>query len=227
MIDKFENMESNIIRKEFLQWIVEWPSPLTQSIISNNWPNLLESPCYEIGCCLWQCQLRKIQITKKQQNNNYYKLGVFIIPKQIKQFKHIIALNAKIKVIISIKYKEIITDQYCQYSPNQIIYNKDDDGNIIEKIQIEEDDSNDNNIDRPQLLDQTLQIKTKDITFDINTNFIKTVDEETRVMSWGKFIPELQDVIDSKSGLIPHDNICIDIKFQVIDQCLTYKGKAD
>ena len=135
------------------------------------------------------------------------------------------ALNAKIKVIISIKYKEIITDQYSQYSPNQIIYNKDNHGNIIEKIQIEDEDNN--NIDGPQLLDQTLQIKTKDITFDINTNFIKTMDEETRVMSWGKFIPELQDLIDSKSGLIPHDNVCIDIKFQVIDQCLTYKGKTD
>lgn len=179
MIDKFENMESNIICKEFMEWIIEWPSPFTQSMISNNWPNLLQSPCYEVASCLWQSQIRKIIVNNSNNNNNKnYKLGIFITPKQIKQFKYIISLNAKIKIIICIQYKE---------------------------------------------LKESLQIKTKDITFDIDTNFIKLQDKERKVMSWGKFIPELQDVIDHKTGLIPHENVNISVKFQIIDQCITYK----
>lgn len=85
-MDKFENMESNVIRQETLKWTVEWPSPCTQSVVSNRWPTLLQSPSYELGVCFWYCQLRKIPFMKANSNERYYKLGVFVGPKQVNNF---------------------------------------------------------------------------------------------------------------------------------------------
>ena len=114
-------------------------------------------------------------------------------------------------------YNEMMSgDKYGRYSPNEIIFNRDAQGNVIEKIQVETDDMKDGQ-------EESLEIKTEDIEFDVETNFVKEQGVEIRLMSWGKFIPELQDLIDEKNGNIPHESFRIDVKFRVVEQCVTYK----
>eukprot|EP01083_Nonionella_stella_P158661 516665_1 len=178
MIDKFQNLESNVIPQEFMEWSVKWPPPSTP-MISNHWPSVLHSPTYEVGCSWWHCQIRKIRI------GTQYKLGVFVGPKQVTQLKDIIALNGKLKVTIS--------------------------------VSIQHKDAH----------HESLEVKTDDIVFHVETNFVKTQDNTTRLITWGKFVPELQDIIDNNTGCIPHDceSVCLSVKCQIIDQCATYKHK--
>eukprot|EP01084_Bolivina_argentea_P119339 211610_1 len=222
MINKFESMENAVIPKQDIQWIIEWPSPVNQSMISNYWPNILQSPTHEIGCCWWHCQIRKVPFYKYINNEMYYKLGIFVGPKHVVQLNEVVALKCKLKVIVCIKYKEMMNnDKHDRYTPNQTIYNKDDEGNIIETIKIEDDGNSNMNMDMDE---ESLEVKTDEIAFDVETDFIKIQDDgNVKVMSWGKFIPELQDIIDAKTGNIPHESVNIEIKYQVIDQCVTYK----
>lgn len=221
MIDKFENMESNVIPQQFVEWNVSWPSPDTESMISNHWPPLLESPTHEVGCCWWHCQIRKVPFFKNTaEQEMYYKLGVFVSPKQALELQSICSLRAKLKVTLSIQYKELLNeDKHHRYSPSEIIYNRDDEGNIIERIQME---CNDVDIAEDVLM-EPLEVKTDELSFDVDTNFVKLQDETMRLMSWGKFVPELQDIISPESGHIPHESVKIAVKFQVIEQCVTYK----
>jgi len=223
MIDKFESMECNVIPQQFLEWNVLWPSPDTESMISNHWPLLLESPTHEVGCCRWHCQLRKVQFFKNANNERYYKLGVFVAPKQVVDLQSICALRAKLKVTLSIQYRELMNDdKYHRYSPSEIIYNRDADGNVVERIQIDGGGLEGDIMGDDHLMD-SLHVNTEDLKFEVETNFVKAQDDIMRPMSWGKFVPELQDIIDPLTGNIPHQSVQITIKFQVIDQCVTYK----
>jgi len=232
VMDKFCNMESNVIHKEFMQWTVEWPSPMTQNVISNQWPVLMQSPTYEMGCALWHCQLRKIAFHKPNTEHGvYYKLGIFVAPKHVSNLSDVIALHAKLKITLCVSYTEL-SDKHDTYSPKQVTMKRDAFGNIVERIQIESKADGKQMHGTEEAIESTelphsLDVQTRDILFDIDTNFVKMQDNDAKLMSWGKFVPDLQDVIDEKTGNIPHQKVCVDVTVRIIDQCVTYKCKED